>query len=300
MWKFGSVNAAGRGDAAREWYWYCSCGLGVTARESGLEGAGDAARDIGLDGAGDIARMWDRWLDCLDGSIGDDALSRSVDSRSLYEVVLPSDDLSFELLFMAENGLWLFFKLPLGVLNALPPLRRDSRPAASGFGLPAAAYAVKGFLKTVFFFSITAGWGLAALDMLPPPLVLAGMGEVGRKSSLSTSTKFDGKRPTIRRSRFNLPIHHEPSPALRHSIRSPSMKPRSRFVSPPHEYVALHQHGKRVGSWGAVSAICGVLSRHNGCARVDLSQKDSFRKSQFGRGTFQWSYLGVLLVLTVV
>lgn len=51
----------------------------------------------------------------------------------------------------------------------------------------------------------------------------------GRKSSGRTSTKFEGNRPTILLSRRSLPIHHEPSPALRHSISSPSIKPRSRF-----------------------------------------------------------------------
>ena len=34
----------------------------------------------------------------------------------------------------------------------------------------------------------------------------------------------------MRRSRFSRPIHHEPSPALSTSIRSPSMNPRSRLV----------------------------------------------------------------------
>lgn len=52
---------------------------------------------------------------------------------------------------------------------------------------------------------------------------------IGLKSSGRTSTKLDGKRPTILLSRRSLPVHHDPSPALRHSIRSPSMKPRSRF-----------------------------------------------------------------------
>lgn len=51
----------------------------------------------------------------------------------------------------------------------------------------------------------------------------------GRKLSSRTSTKFDGNRPIIRLSRLSRPIHHEPSPALRHSIRSPSTNPRSRL-----------------------------------------------------------------------
>lgn len=52
---------------------------------------------------------------------------------------------------------------------------------------------------------------------------------VGRKSSGSTSTKLDGKEPTVLRSRNSLPTHHEPSPAFKHSIKSPSMNPRSCF-----------------------------------------------------------------------
>lgn len=52
----------------------------------------------------------------------------------------------------------------------------------------------------------------------------------GWKSSASSSTKLLGNSPTMRRSRFNRPIHHEPSPALSTSIRSPSMNPRSRLV----------------------------------------------------------------------
>jgi hypothetical protein len=51
----------------------------------------------------------------------------------------------------------------------------------------------------------------------------------GRKLSSSTSTKFDGNTPIIRLSRLSRPVHHDPSPALRHSMRSPSTNPRSRF-----------------------------------------------------------------------
>lgn len=49
---------------------------------------------------------------------------------------------------------------------------------------------------------------------------------IGRKLSGNTSTKFDGKTPTVLLRR-NLPVHHDPSPAFKHSIKSPSMKPRS-------------------------------------------------------------------------
>lgn len=50
---------------------------------------------------------------------------------------------------------------------------------------------------------------------------------MGRKSSGSTSTKLEGKTPTVL-FRLNLPVHHDPSPAFRHSIKSPSINPRSR------------------------------------------------------------------------
>ena len=52
---------------------------------------------------------------------------------------------------------------------------------------------------------------------------------VGRKLSGRTSTKLEGNTPTALLSRHSLPVHHEPSPALRHSMRSPSMNPRSRL-----------------------------------------------------------------------
>lgn len=78
---------------------------------------------------------------------------------------------------------------------------------------------------------------------------------VGWKLSSSTITKLEGNNPIMRLSRLNLPIHHDPSPALRHSIRSPSMNPRSRPVSPPQEYTARHQQGNRVGRSGALLAM---------------------------------------------
>jgi hypothetical protein len=83
----------------------------------------------------------------------------------------------------------------------------------------------------------------------------------GTKSSPSTVTKFEGKSPIIRLSRRRRPIHHEPSPALRHSIRSPSTKPKSLFDSPPQEYTARHQHGNFVGSCGGSGAMAIYTSR---------------------------------------
>jgi hypothetical protein len=68
------------------------------------------------------------------------------------------------------------------------------------------------------------GFGLGDLSGIGLEARLA-----GRKLSSSTWTKFEGNRPIIRLSRRNLPIHHDPSPAFKHSIRSPSMNPRSRF-----------------------------------------------------------------------
>lgn len=78
-----------------------------------------------------------------------------------------------------------------------------------------------------------AEFGVDVLDMLPPPPDCSGNGlalRLGWKFSSRSFTKFEGNSPTMRLSRLNRPIHHDPSPALRHSIRSPSMKPRSRFV----------------------------------------------------------------------
>lgn len=46
------------------------------------------------------------------------------------------------------------------------------------------------------------------------------------------------------------------------------MNPKSLFDSPPHEYVALHQQGKRVGSGGTALAImradAGFAARKKG------------------------------------
>jgi hypothetical protein len=90
-----------------------------------------------------------------------------------------------------------------------------------------AAYDWNGFLD---------GFGLTSLLCGLNGLVLGDLSGIGldallagRKLSSSTWTKFDGKRPIIRLSRRNLPIHHDPSPAFRHSIKSPSTKPKSRF-----------------------------------------------------------------------
>lgn len=52
---------------------------------------------------------------------------------------------------------------------------------------------------------------------------------IGLKLSGKTSTKLEGKSPIILLSRHNRPVHHDPSPAFRHSIRSPSMNPKSRL-----------------------------------------------------------------------
>jgi len=127
--------------------------------------------------------------------------------------------------------------------------------ASAGSG---AAYAWNGF-RNAFDFS---GFGL----MLG---VRSGIGLedllVGRKLSSRTSTKLEGNNPIDRLSLHSLPIHHDPSPALRHSIRSPSTNPRSRLdyftvsilrvlefqmqshTSPPKLYTARTQQGNREG-----------------------------------------------------
>lgn len=140
--------------------------------------------------------------------------------------------LSVDDLFIDAYGL-VCRRLPFG-FGDNPPAFCISRAAAAGFGAPAAAYAVKGFLNVFAFCGVClTACPLFCLDTLPEPFCCV-MGLPlrfhGWKSSLRSSTKFEGKRPTMRLSRFNRPIHHDPSPALRHSIRSPSMKPRSRLV----------------------------------------------------------------------
>jgi len=92
---------------------------------------------------------------------------------------------------------------------------------------------VKGFRNVFAFCGVgLTGCALFCRDMLDPPLGVIGLALRlhGWKSSARSSTKLDGNSPTMRLSRFRRPIHQEPSPALRHSIRSPSMKPRSRLV----------------------------------------------------------------------
>ena len=70
---------------------------------------------------------------------------------------------------------------------------------------------------------------------------------VGLKSAGISSTKLEGKTPIALLSRHSLPVHHEPSPALRHSIRSPSMKPRSRLLC---KDIGIGQSGCRtLDSW---------------------------------------------------
>lgn len=154
----------------------------------------------------------------------------SFDCGSGDGTVFSSDDR-----FIEEYGLC-FEKLPLGFGDRPPAFCWTSLAAAAGFGEPAAAYAVNGLRNILFVF---CGVGLVApefdpdvLDMLPPFCIVNGLAFrlPGWKLSSRTWTKFEGNSPTIRLSLLNRPIHHDPSPALRHSIRSPSMKPRSRLV----------------------------------------------------------------------
>lgn len=110
-----------------------------------------------------------------------------------------------------------------------------------------AAYAVNGFRNAfdlVFWgrgLEVREGRGLEARF-------------VGRKPSPRTCTKLEGKTPTCL-FRYNLPVHHCPSPAFSASIKSPSMNPRSRFDSPLNEYIAFVHIGNRVGSPGACVAM---------------------------------------------
>jgi len=82
----------------------------------------------------------------------------------------------------------------------------------------------------------------------------------GWNDSSRILTKLLGKSPMARGSLRSRPIHHKPSPALRASIRSPSTNPRSFLLSPPHEYVARHQHGKLGNCSGAPISILIVSS----------------------------------------
>lgn len=134
--------------------------------------------------------------------------------------------------FMLEKGLKLLFGLGFsGMVSGM---------AAAFSALdPIFSYDWKGFLKllpccALYAFACCGGvlWRLLG---------------AGWKPSSSTLTKFDGNIPIALGSRRSRPIHQRPSPAFSASIRSPSTKPRSRFVSPPHEYVALTQQGNRAG-----------------------------------------------------
>lgn len=118
--------------------------------------------------------------------------------------------------------------------------------ANSEAGDSASLWAWNGLRKTVFCF-FGAAVGLLIGDA---PTCTNGLVSrlIGTKSSPMSSTKLDGNRPTARLSRRSRPIHHCPSPAFRHSIKSPSTNPKSLVVSPPHEYTARHQHGNRDGS----------------------------------------------------
>ena len=137
--------------------------------------------------------------------------------------------------FMLENGLKLLFGL--GFSGAA------SCFAASFSALdPIFSYAWNGFLKPFPCGELRA---FACCGGVEWRLLGAGW-----KPSSSTLTKLDGNMPIARGSRRSLPIHQRPSPAFSASMRSPSTKPRSRFVSPPHEYVALTQQGNREGRSG--------------------------------------------------
>lgn len=106
--------------------------------------------------------------------------------------------------------------------------------AAAGSLFPGVeTYAWNGLRKVFAFCGVDVGLPFRELDPLD-----GGSGLVvritGRKLSSSNCTKFEGKRPIALLSLCRRPIHQDPSPALRHSIRSPSTNPRSLLLSPPH------------------------------------------------------------------
>jgi hypothetical protein len=141
--------------------------------------------------------------------------------------------------FMLENGLKLPFGLGFsGVVSGI---------AAAFSALdPTFSYDWKGFLKPLPCCELFACCGGVLWRLLG----------AGWKPSSRTLTKFEGNIPIALGSRRSRPIHQRPSPAFSASIRSPSTKPRSRFVSPPQEYVALTQQGNRAGrSEGAPMAL---------------------------------------------
>jgi hypothetical protein len=112
--------------------------------------------------------------------------------------------------FMLEYGLNFFFAvLSSGVLP------RELHPSSR---YPNSLYPWNGLRKTLF--------DLDGAATVVGGETLRRMG-AGWNFSSRTWTKLEGNRPTMRRSRLSRPIHQDPSPALRHSIRSPSMKPRS-------------------------------------------------------------------------
>lgn len=121
-----------------------------------------------------------------------------------------------------RNLLFSFFGFSLSLSGV--PSRFPSRLPRG----PRLSYASNGFLN----FAGLDEAGLCVGCVSGEALRLFG---AGWKLSSSTLTKLLGKRPMALGSLRSLPIHHCPSPALRASIKSPSMKPRSFFVSPPQE-----------------------------------------------------------------
>lgn len=105
----------------------------------------------------------------------------------------------------------------------------SSRFSLAGSG---AEYAWKGF-RNAFDLAFCGGCGLNGLGLGDRSGIGLEALLAGRKLSSRTSTKLEGNMPIMRLSRRNRPVHHDPSPAFKHSIKSPSMKPRSRLDSPP-------------------------------------------------------------------
>jgi hypothetical protein len=161
--------------------------------------------------------------------------------------------------FMLEYGrnlLFGFFSTSLSGVFSFP-LRLSELPR-----FPNSSYAWKGFLNTALFLEVDMLFLGECCEIDGLRLFGAGWNDSSR-----TLTKLEGNRPTARGSLRSRPIHHCPSPAFSASIRSPSMKPKSFFVSPPQEYVALHQQGNIGRSSGIAMLLAGTrvpFSRVNG------------------------------------
>jgi len=149
---------------------------------------------------------------------------RDIEPWSLTALACVRNGLTLRGVLPSRGGVW-GIELFTGVFE---PLR-----AKLDEGDNASLCAWKGLRNTVLVF-FGADVGLLIGD--DPERTMGLVSRLtGTKSSLISSTKLEGNSPTARLSRRSRPIHHCPSPAFRHSIKSPSTNPKSLVVSPPHE-----------------------------------------------------------------